>query len=57
MKKIVESVSLEIYLKLEVRGVVFVSSSSDSPEYSEDSSITSSIKISFLKLFSNWLSF
>ena len=49
-------VLLGIILKLEVRGVILILSSSDSPEYSEDSSVISSAKISLLKQFSNWLS-
>ena len=55
-KRQLPSVSLGIILKIEVRGVVFISSSSDSPEYSEDSSVISSVKISLPKQFSNWLS-
>ena len=39
MKRQLPSVSLGINLKLKVRGVVFISFSSDSPEYSEDSSV------------------
>ena len=45
MKKKLPSVSLGIILKLGVKGVVFISSSSDSTEYSEDSTIISSVKI------------
>ena len=50
------SVLLGIILKLEVRGVIFILYSSDSPDYSEDSSVIWSAKISLLKQFSNWLS-
>ena len=50
------SVSLGIILKIEVRFVVFISSSSDSKEYSEDSPAISSIEISLPKQSSNWLS-
>ena len=49
MKRQLPSVSLGIILKIEVRGVVFILSSSDSPEYSEDSSV----KISLPKKASN----
>ena len=44
-KRQLPSVSLGIILKLEVKSVVFISSSSDSPVYSEDSSVISSVKI------------
>ena len=49
------SASLGIVLKLKLRSVVFISSSSDSPEYLEDSSVISSVKILLAKKFSNWL--
>ena len=55
MKKQLPHVSLGIILKLEVRSVVFISSSSYSPKYSEDSSVISSVKISQLKQFLKWL--
>ena len=55
-KRQLPSVLLWIILKLEVRGVAFISSSSDSKEYLENSSVISSAKISLPKQFSYWLS-
>ena len=51
-KSQLSSVSLGIILKLVVRGIVSISFSSDSPEFSEDSSVISSVKISLTKQFS-----
>ena len=49
MKKTIAICSLGIMFKLWIRGVAFISSSSEIPEYSEDSSIISSVKTSLSK--------
>ena len=54
MKWKLQSVSLEIIMKLVERCIVFISSSSEKPEYSDNSSVISSVKISWSKQFSNW---